>query len=236
MCFEVFFIDLDDTLYPAAAGLWEAIRRRIDLYMIERMELPEEIVPELRKELFLKHGTTMRGLAARYQINEQDFLDFVHDLPLKDYLGPDPELRTILERYPQRKVIFTNADTNHANRVILALGLEDCFDQIIDIRDIRPYCKPQLEAFAKALELAGVKEPGKAVMIDDAPRNLLAAREVGLFTVQVAADGPVDGIHAAIPSLRELPKVLNPESISKDIPFKENSIFLQDNSHQSQIC
>jgi putative hydrolase of the HAD superfamily len=208
MCFEVLFFDLDDTLYPSAAGLWEAIRRRIDLYMIERMNLPEEIVPELRKELFLKHGTTMRGLEARYRIDEQDFLDFVHDLPLKEYLEPDPLLRSTLELYPQRKVIFTNADTNHANRVILALGLEGCFDQIVDIRDIRPYCKPQLEAFTKALELAGVNEPGKSVMIDDAPRNLLAAREAGLFTIQIINGEPSEGIDVAISSLRELPRVL----------------------------
>jgi putative hydrolase of the HAD superfamily len=208
MCFEVLFFDLDDTLYPSAAGLWEAIRRRIDLYMIERMKLPEEIVPELRKELFLKHGTTMRGLEARYHIDEQDFLDFVHDLPLKEYLEPDPQLRDALEMFMQRKVIFTNADSNHANRVILALGLEGCFDQIIDIRDIRPYCKPQLEAFNKALELADVSKPGKSVMIDDAPRNLLAAREVGLFTIQITDGEPASGIDAAISNLRELPKVL----------------------------
>ena len=214
MCFEVLFIDLDDTLYPAAAGLWEAIRTRIDLYMIERMNLPQEIVPELRKELFLKHGTTMRGLQARYHIDEQDFLDFVHDLPLKDYLEPDTQLRTILEMYPQRKVIFTNADTNHANRVILALGLEGCFDQIIDIRDIRPYCKPQMEAFSKALELASVDKPGKCVMIDDTPRNLLAAREAGLFTIQVTNGEPSDGIDAAISSLRELPNVLSMDTHS----------------------
>jgi len=214
MCFEVLFIDLDDTLYPAAAGLWEAIRKRIDLYMIERMNLPQEIVPELRKELFLKHGTTMRGLQARYHIDEQDFLDFVHDLPLKDYLEPDTQLRTILEMYPQRKVIFTNADTNHANRVILALGLEGCFDQIIDIRDIRPYCKPQMEAFSKALELASVDKPGKCVMIDDTPRNLLAAREAGLFTIQVTSGEPSNGIDAAISSLRELPNVLSLDTLS----------------------
>jgi HAD superfamily hydrolase (TIGR01509 family) len=165
MCFKVLFFDLDDTLYPSAAGLWEAIRQRIDLYMIERMNLPREIVPELRKELFLKHGTTMRGL--------------------EDYLQPDPMVRSTLEKYPQRKVIFTNADTNHANRVILALGLEGCFDQIIDIRDIRPFCKPQLEAFNKALHLVGVKDPAECVMIDDAQRNLQAAHETGLFTIQI---------------------------------------------------
>ena len=208
MCFKVLFFDLDDTLYPSAAGLWEAIRQRIDLYMIERMDLPKEIVPELRKELFLKHGTTMRGLEARYHIDEQDFLDYVHDLPLKDYLQPDPMVKSTLEKYPHRKVIFTNADTNHANRVILALGLEECFDQIIDIRDIRPFCKPQLEAFNKALHLAGVTDPAGCVMIDDAQRNLQAAHEAGLFTIQIGESDCPPGIDASISSLLNLPEII----------------------------
>lgn len=213
MSFEVLFFDLDDTLYPSSVGLWEAIRVRIDRYMIERMHLPAEIVPDLRKELFLKHGTTMRGLEARYDINEQDFLDFVHDVPLKEYLIPDPSLRKTLELYPQKKVIFTNADTNHANRVIVTLGLEGCFDQIIDIRDIRPYCKPQVEAFQKALELADIASVGNCVMLDDALRNLQAARQAGMYTIQIGVDSCPEGIDASIRSITELPSV---------IPLEEN--------------
>ena len=31
------FFDLDDTLYPSASGLWEAIRQRMTTYMEERL-------------------------------------------------------------------------------------------------------------------------------------------------------------------------------------------------------
>ena len=208
MRFEVLFFDLDDTLYSASTGLWQAIRLRIDQYMIEVLNLPPEVVPNLRKELFLKHGTTMRGLEQVYQINEQQFLDYVHDVPLGNYLKPDANLRLTLCEYPQRKVIFTNADTNHANRVIVTLGLEGCFDQIIDIRDIHPYCKPQAAAFSKALELARVKRPQVCVMIDDAQRNLLAAKEAGLFTIQIGMEDCPPGIDASIRSLLDLPSVI----------------------------
>jgi putative hydrolase of the HAD superfamily len=177
--------------------------------MIEQMNLPAEIVPDLRKELFLKHGTTMQGLQQIYQVNEQDFLDYVHDIPLANYLQPDPSLRETLNKYPQRKIIFTNADSNHANRVIVSLGLEGCFDQIIDIRDIRPYCKPQLEAFQKALQLADVKDPKQCVMIDDAQRNLLTAKAAGLFTIQIGGKDCTPGVDASIPSLADLPSVIS---------------------------
>jgi len=208
MYFKALFFDLDDTLYPSTNGLWDALRHRIDLYMIEKMKLPPEIVPDLRKDLFLKHGTTLRGLEEVYHINQQDFLDYVHDVPLKDYLLPNPELCQILAAYSQYKVIFTNADSNHANRVITTLGLEGCFDQIIDIRDIHPYCKPQHEAFLKALQLANIQNPQDCVMIDDAGRNLITAKEFGMFTIQIGNADRLPEIDAMIPSLLELPEII----------------------------
>jgi len=207
MVFKVLFFYLDDTLYPSTSGIWGALQKRIELYMTDVMKFSAEIVPGLRKELFLKHGTTLRGLQREYQVDTQEFLDFVHDIPLGNYLKPDPRLQKTLSLYPQRKVIFTNADTNHANRVIVTLGLEGCFDQIIDIRDIYPYCKPQIEAFQKALQLAGVEDPEECIMIDDAPRNLLAAKTLGLFTIQIGTESCQPEIDASISSLMELPRV-----------------------------
>ena len=208
MRFNVLFFDLDDTLYPAASGLWKAIRFRIEKYMVEKMNLSADIVPDLRKELFAKHGTTMHGLQENFQLNEQEFLAYVHDIPLTNYIQPDPGLREALCLYPQRKIIFTNADTNHANRVIRTIGLEGCFDQIIDILDIQPNCKPQPEAFQKALQLAHVDDPHECVMIDDALRNLTAAKAAGMYTIQIGAAEPPEGIDASILSLKDLPRVL----------------------------
>jgi putative hydrolase of the HAD superfamily len=214
MHFEHLFFDLDDTLYPSTNGLWQALRSRIDLYMIEKMHLPAEIVPELRMQLFQKHGTTLRGLEEVYRIDQQDFLDFVHHVPLKNYLAPNPQLRQTLAAYSQHKVIFTNADTNHANRVIASLGLEGVFDQIIDIRDIHPTCKPQLAAFEKALQIAGVNDAHACAMIDDTQRNLFSAKVAGFFTVLITADNCPEGIDAAIPSLQDLPDVIPVEASS----------------------
>jgi pyrimidine 5'-nucleotidase len=208
MCFNTIFFDLDDTLYPSTTGLWDALRIRIDRYMIDRMNLSEEVVPDLRKELFIKHGTTMRGLEAVYNIDEQDFLAFVHDVPIEDYLQPDPALRAVLKGFHQRKIIFTNADINHANRVIGALDLGGCFDQIIDICDINPFCKPQPEAFEKALWIAEIREPSTCVMIDDSLRNLETAKQTGMFTVQIGQENCPAGVDASIHSLHELPRII----------------------------
>jgi pyrimidine 5'-nucleotidase len=208
MIFETLFFDLDDTLYPPTSGLWDAIGVRIETFMRESVNIPADSVHSLRTELFLKYGSTMKGLVKLYGIREQDFLDYVHDVPLAQFLLPNPDLRNTLLMYEQRKVIFTNADTNHANRVLKTLGLQGIFAQIIDIRDIHPFCKPQVEAFTAALQLAGIYDPTNCVMIDDSLRNLHSASQAGLFTIQTGVNACPQGVDAAVLTLLDLPDVI----------------------------
>ena len=190
MNYTTLLIDLDETVYPSSSGVWDAISVRMEQYMHERMNLPLEDIPSLRKHLYQKYGTTLHGLQITYQVDERDFLNFVHNVPLDGLLTPDPELRQVLQRYPQKKFVFTNADRSHANRVINRLQLADCFDGIVDIYDIAPHCKPMPEAFLTALRLTGNQAPDQCVFIDDSPRNLAGARALGFYTVQVGLPKP----------------------------------------------
>ena len=206
MSFTTLFIDLDDTLYPVNSGVWMAIRHRIDLYVMERFHLSLEDARVRRQELFLRYGTTMRGLQAEYHVNEDEYLAFVHDVPLVDLLHPNPGLCQMLQAYPQRKVIFTNADSNHARRVLAVLGLSACFQQIIDIKAMSPYCKPMQEAFRIALEMAGESDPARCVLVDDQAHNVRAAREFGLHAIRIGTVEP--GFETAtISRLDDLPTV-----------------------------
>src|SRR6266545_4491981 len=62
MRFTTLFIDLDDTLYPSSTGLWHAIKERMNLFMRERLYIPEAEIPSLREQYFNTYGTTLRGL------------------------------------------------------------------------------------------------------------------------------------------------------------------------------
>jgi putative hydrolase of the HAD superfamily len=210
MKFQVLFIDLDDTVYPASCGLWAAIRGRIDLYMQLRMGFSPEEIPGLRRQLYKTYGTTMLGLKATYAVDERDYLDFVHDVPLDDYLSKDPVLRQTLASYPLKRFIFTNADRGHAQRVLEKLDILDLFDQIIDIMDIQPYCKPMPEAFKIALQHAGEPDPSHCVFLDDSPVNLAGARNLGFYTIRVGKIDPSPEYHAAINVLNDLPQILPP--------------------------
>ncbi|HSV86109.1 MAG TPA: pyrimidine 5'-nucleotidase [Levilinea sp.] len=210
MRFTTLFFDLDETLYPRQSGVWEAIAERIDRYMLEILHFhPNDIYPT-RTRLFQQFGTTLKGLQTVCNVDPYHYLHYVHDIPVDVLLRPNPALREVLLRYPQRKAIFTNADLPHAERVIGALGLEGCFEQVIDIHDIFPYCKPDAEAFEIALEKSGNPAPEECVLLDDKLSNLAAARRQGMYTILVGANGAAMGCDVAIDLLEDLPRVLDP--------------------------
>jgi len=204
MHFKSLYFDLDDTLYPASSGLWNAIRERMNAYMQRLMDLPIADIISLRKQYLETYGTTLRGLQAHFDVNRDEYLAFVHDLPLENFLHPDPDLRTLLLSLPQRRWVFTNADKNHANRVLKILGLVDCFNGVIDIRAIDFACKPEKIAYLRALKIAGDDDPATCVIFDDALRNLAPAREIGFYTILVGKDGSEPLVNQAITSLHDL--------------------------------
>ncbi|RPJ49158.1 MAG: pyrimidine 5'-nucleotidase, partial [Chloroflexi bacterium] len=62
MQYTTLLIDLDETVYPSSCGVWDAISDRMEQWMHERLGLPWEEIPTLRKELYHSYGTTLRGL------------------------------------------------------------------------------------------------------------------------------------------------------------------------------
>lgn len=208
MRFTTLFFDLDDTLYPSSSGLWHAIKDRMNLYMLERLGVSEKDVPVLREQYFKMYGTTLRGLQERHNVDKEDFLAFVHDLPLKNYLTPNPVLREILRSLPTHNLIFTNADVPHARRVLTALQLDDLFDTVVDVNAVAPYCKPMPESFAIAMDLANEPDPRKCVMIDDLPRTTRAAFNVGMASLLYGCDEPTEEASAAFTDWKDLPILL----------------------------
>ena len=207
MRYTSLFFDLDDTLYPNSTGLWEMIRQRMSLYMLERLRLPSEKVPAMRKQYYETYGTTLRGLQIHHSVDPDDYLAFVHDLPLEEYLQPQPELRKILLSLPQRRWIFTNADAEHAQRVLSVLGLEDCFVGIIDIRATHFTCKPEIQAYQYALAFAGEQIAQSCVLFDDSLVNLRAAKGLGFRTVLINLNGQTDPVvDLSLTSLFDLPE------------------------------
>jgi len=199
------FFDLDNTIYSRDSGLWEAISERINLYITDILDIHKDEVPAIRHYCRQNHGTTLQGLKSLYQIDETEFLSFVHDIDLSNILSDDGNLSKMLTSIPLRKMIFTNSDTAHANRVLDFFGVRPYFDQIIDVLSIKPYVKPNPEAFEKALFISGLTTPDGCIFIDDMIENVEQGQKMGFLSILV---GESNENILSIPDIFMLPKFL----------------------------
>jgi putative hydrolase of the HAD superfamily len=188
--------DLDDTLYPRHSGIMDYLRDLIMSYMQEQLKLSTAEADALRQHYFQVYGTTMRGLQVNHHIDPDEYLHYVHDIPLDQFLAPNPTLDSVLAGLPQRKIIFTNASREHAERVLETLGVRHHFVQIVDVRDMDYKSKPHAIAYRRICELLDV-EPQECLLVEDNVRNLQPAKALGMTTVLVgdgnqAGDESVD--------------------------------------------
>ncbi len=190
--------DLDETLYARSAGVLEAVRCRIERYMIERMGLPREEAARLRAEYRDRYGTTLAGLLAHHTADAEDYLAYVHDVPVETLLQPDAELGRALAALPWEPAIFTNSDLRHTDRVLNALGVRSYFGRVFDISGMGYRQKPEPAAYEHVLTALGA--PGAACLfVDDSLGNLQAAKAWQMTTVWVGPDAaPAPGIDYCI--------------------------------------
>jgi len=177
--------DLDDTLYPTSAGIMPAVGRLINRYMIERVGISPDEAKVLRRLYFNQYGTTMRGLIVNYGIDPDDYLTFVHDVPLEEYIRPNPALDAMLGSIPLRKVVFTNAPMVYANRVLDILRIRHCFERVFSIESTRFQPKPATAGFMRLL--SELKVPAaNCVMVEDSLPALQTAKKLGMKTVFIS--------------------------------------------------
>ena len=179
-----------------------AIGERMNLYMVERLGIKREEVSKTRENFLKTYGTTLNALRRYYSIDPDEFLDFVHDIPLERHLRYEAALDRMLESLDLRKIIFTNADAKHARRVLAHLGISRHFESIVDIHMLEFVNKPFRRAYLKTLAFTSSR-PEECILIDDLPVNISPARELGMTTVIVGNDAHYDGAHYHIESITD---------------------------------
>ena len=181
---DVLIFDLDNTLYSRKRDLFSLIDQRINLYMSDIIGIPQEEVDGLRRRYWRDYGVTLGGLIRHHGVDPEDYLGYVHDVDIQERLGDDPELRDALACSPLRKVVFTNASTDYALRVLRCLGVDNCFEEIFDIRIASFLPKPFPEPYHRVLDRLGVEGKG-CVMVEDTLENVRTAKDLGMATVWV---------------------------------------------------
>lgn len=191
--------DLDNTLYPASARLFDQIEVKMTSYVMSELGVAQDEADSLRSQYWREYGTTLNGLMQVHQIDPAPYLDAVHDIDLSG-LAKTPELAEAISALPGRKIVYTNGSRGHADNVMAARGLTGVFDARYGIEDAAYKPKPEQAAFEAIFALDGVTAAG-AAMVEDDLRNLAAPRAMGMRTLWVtdaahdpAADATTDDL------------------------------------------
>lgn len=176
--------DLDNTLYPPEARLFDQIEVKMTTWVAETLKVTRAEADHLRKHYWRKYGTTLAGLMEEHGADPRPYLVDVHEISL-EHLVEDPHLANMIRALPGRRIVYTNGSEPYARRVLAARGLDGLFDAVYGVEhaDFRP--KPEREAYEAVLKKDGTSANVSA-MFEDEPRNLAAPHEMGMRTVHVA--------------------------------------------------
>ena len=194
--------DLDNTLYPLESGLASVVSDRITTYVERLTGLPRDEARALQKRYLAEHGLTLKGLMAHHAVDPGHYHAALNEVDLA-CLAVDEALIPALARLPGRRIIFTNADAVHAQRVLDQLRLTPLFDAVFHIASAGFEPKPSPGAFSRLIAAHDI-DPSRAAFFEDAERNLAPAAALGMTTVLVGAQAEASTapfVHYRAPTL-----------------------------------
>jgi putative hydrolase of the HAD superfamily len=185
---QTLILDCDNTLYRND-DLFVAVGNRIIEFMISKLDFSRNHVNQIRKEYWKKYGTTLAGLIRDTDVDPYEYLNYVHDIQLPDYIMPNPGLKSILKSMKMDVYVMSNAPRFHVDEVLDILDINDIPLGVYTIEDFSFNGKPFESAYRRLLEESRLNAKD-SIMVDDNTPNLLGAKRVGMHTCLV---GKPDG-------------------------------------------
>ena len=182
---KTWIFDLDNTLYSADSGIFQQVHTLMGEFVSKNLNIGIREAKELQKKYYKEHGTTLRGLMDNHDVDPDHFLSEVHNL---DYsiVGPNKYLNNELEKLEGRKIIYTNANLQHAKSVLERLELSHMFNEIFDVKSANYIPKPEISPYQKIITDFDI-DFSTAAMFDDIAKNLVPAKKVGFTSIWIDA-------------------------------------------------
>ena len=180
---STWIFDLDNTLYSADSGIFQQVHTLMSKFVSTHLNIDIKKATELQRKYYRQHGTTLRGLMDNHNVDPDHFLSEVHQL---DYsiVGPNFKLNRELKKLKGRKIIYTNANRQHANDILIRLELTNMFDEIFDIKTANYIPKPEASPYEQIISEFNI-DPITTIMFDDIAKNLVPAKNVGFASVWI---------------------------------------------------
>ncbi len=182
---NTWIFDLDNTLYSADSGIFQQVHELMGKFVSRHLNIDIEDAKKIQKKYYKQHGTTLRGMMDNHGVDPDHFLAEVHKL---DYsiVGPNLKLNEELKKLNGRKIIYTNANMQHAINVLEKIELSNFFDEIYDIKMANYIPKPEIAPYEQMINQFDINVKS-AAMFDDIAKNLVPAKNVGFTSVWIDA-------------------------------------------------
>ena len=206
---RTWIFDLDNTLYPPSARLFDQIEVRLTDWVMQALAVDRPEADRLRQHYWATYGTTLAGLMTEHGVDPAPYLTHVHEIDLS-HLVIDADLADRIAALPGRRIVYTNGSAPYAERVLTARGLGHAFDAVYGVEHAGFHPKPDRAAF-EAIGAMDGHDSTQAAMFEDDPRNLAAPHEMGMRTVHVAPEpSPAPFIHHHTDDLTAFLSMLTP--------------------------
>lgn len=204
----VYFFDLDDTLHDASHAMFRQIDTRMTDFVERHLQVDRDEANRLRTLYWHRYGATLLGLVRHHAVDPAHFLHETHDFDVAAFIRAERGLTRLFARLPGRKVLLTNAPLAYASAVLRALAVHRHFGARYTIERMRVHgsFRPKPSRLMLRAMLARERVPAaRAVLVEDSPANLKAARSLGFRTVLMTGHGtPLAGGAGCAPRRRRV--------------------------------
>ncbi len=183
---ETWIFDLDNTLYHVSPEMHGEIDELLGSFVSDFLAVDRAEARRIQKAYFHEYGMTLCGLIENHGLDPDLYFEHMLQADLSG-IGRDPALVEAIAALDGRKVVYSNAPSSHVRQVLDQIGLTTQIDAIHDIETAGFTPKPARAAYVELCRRHDIA-PERAVMIDDIPRNLKPAAEIGMTTVWKKTD------------------------------------------------
>ncbi len=183
----VWLFDLDNTVHNASHHVFGALNVAMTDYIESHVGVERAEANRLRALYWSRYGATLLGLVRHHGVSVPHFLAQTHALPgLGDLVHSHAHDLAALKRLPGRKILLTNAPAAYARRVLVALGLQRCFERVIGFEEMRMFGehrpKPDVRMYRHIAARHRLRLTD-CVLVEDTLVHQKSARSVGMQTV-----------------------------------------------------
>ncbi len=180
---ETLVFDLDDTLYPHGHFLSdERFFEMLSEFGAKQNGLTLTEAHALTAK-FLSEGTKdcMKSWQENHTFDIEAFAKHIDSQDIS-HMQPNEQVKKFLNDWQGRIVVFTNAHTTHAERLLEHLHLREHVEHICDYTTRGGRMKPEFGIYEELMTHIN-EVPTNCVMFEDKHKNLEPAKTLGMQTI-----------------------------------------------------